>query len=57
VVRIGRSSYELWAAVRDGDQLFATARAVLVGFDPGTGASRPLSEAERRALQPALVEP
>jgi acyl-CoA thioester hydrolase len=57
VVRVGRSSYELWAAVRDGDELFATSRAVLVGFDPQAGASRVLSEAERRALQPALVRP
>jgi acyl-CoA thioester hydrolase len=57
VVRVGRSSYELWAAVRDGDLLFATSRAVLVGFDPHKGAARALSDAERRALQPALVEP
>jgi acyl-CoA thioester hydrolase len=55
VVRVGRSSYELWAAVRDGDQVFSTSRAVLVGFDPRAGASRVLSEGERRALEPALI--
>ncbi len=55
LTRIGRSSYELQAAVHDEESVFATSRAVLVGFDPGAGRSRPLGVAEREKFESALV--
>jgi len=55
VTRIGRSSFELQAAVCDGAGVYATSRAIAVGFDRRTGHARPLSAAERRALEPQLV--
>lgn len=55
LTRIGRSSYELQAAVHDEVTVFATSRAVLVGFDPAAGRSRLLSDAERERLESALV--
>jgi len=55
VTRIGRSSFELQAAVCDEAGIYATSRAIAVGFDRRTGHARPLSAAERRALEPQLV--
>jgi len=55
VTRIGRSSFELQAAVCDGSGVYATSRAIAVGFDRQTGHARPLSAAERRALEARLV--
>jgi acyl-CoA thioester hydrolase len=57
VVRVGHSSYELWGAVRDGGEVYATSRAVVVGFDPVAGRSRALSEDERSMLGRWLVRP
>ena len=56
VSRIGRASFEVRGAVHDRDTVFATSRAVLVGFDSAAGASRPLTGDERGALGRALVE-
>jgi acyl-CoA thioester hydrolase len=55
VTRMGRSSFELQAAVCDEAGVYATSRAIAVGFDRRTGHARPLSAAERRALEPQLV--
>ena len=55
LTRIGRSSYELQAAVHDEGTVFATSRAALVGFDPAAGRSRPLSEGERDSFESVLV--
>ena len=55
LTRIGRSSFELQAAVCDEAGIYATSRAIAVGFDRRTGHARPLSAAERRALEPQLV--
>ncbi|MDQ3628168.1 MAG: acyl-CoA thioesterase [Actinomycetota bacterium] len=57
LTRIGRSSYELQAAVHDEETMFATSRAVLVGFDPAAGRSRPLTEAERDSFESVRVTP
>ena len=55
VTRIGRSSFELQAAVCDPSGVYATSRAIAVGFDRETGHARPLSAPERRALEARLV--
>jgi len=55
LTRIGRSSFELQAAVHDEETVFATARAVLVGFDPAAGRSRPLGDSERKSFESVLV--
>lgn len=55
VTRLGRSSYEMWGAVHDGGTVYATSRAVVVGFDRSLGRSRALSATERDALGSALV--
>ena len=55
LVRIGTSSITLAERItkRDGT-LAAEAEAVLVARDPETGRSRPLTQAERAALESAL---
>lgn len=50
VSRVGRSSFDLVAQIRDGDTLLSQARAVLVGFDVASQAARPLAEEERALL-------
>jgi acyl-CoA thioester hydrolase len=55
LTRIGRSSYELQAAVCDEGTVFATSRAIVVAFDPAAGRSRPFSNGERDALEARLV--
>jgi acyl-CoA thioester hydrolase len=55
VTRVGRSSYELQAAVCDEGTVYATSRAVVVAFDPASGRSRPLADPERAALEARLV--
>lgn len=55
VTRVGRSSYELQAAVCDEGTLYAASRAVVVAFDPASERSRPLTTAERDALETRLV--
>jgi acyl-CoA thioester hydrolase len=55
VTRIGRSSYELQAAVCDEGSVYAAARVVVVAFDRKSGRSRTLTEPERAALEARLV--
>jgi acyl-CoA thioester hydrolase len=55
VTRIGRSSFDLSAEIRDGDNLLSRAESVLVTFDLEHQRSRPLSETERDRLS-AVVE-
>jgi acyl-CoA thioester hydrolase len=55
VTRVGRSSYELQAAVCDEGTVFATSRSIVVAFDPGTERSRPFNDGERDALESRLV--
>ena len=56
VVRVGTSSYDLEAEIRDGEEVLSRARAVIVAFDQGTQRSRPLSDNERKLLSELLVE-
>lgn len=53
--RLGRSSYELQAAVCDEGAVYATSRAVVVAFDPDAGRSRPLTDRERGCLERWVV--
>jgi acyl-CoA thioester hydrolase len=54
VTRVGNSSYDIAAEIRDGETLLSRAQAVLVSFDLGTQRARPLREGERTALLAAL---
>jgi acyl-CoA thioester hydrolase len=54
ISRVGRSSFDLRAEIKDGDTVLSRADAVLVTFDLATQSARPLSEAERTRLQAAL---
>ena len=56
VVRVGTSSYDLEAEIRDGEEVLSRARAVIVAFDQSTQRSRPLSDDERKQLSELLVE-
>jgi acyl-CoA thioester hydrolase len=55
VTRLGRSSYELQAAVCDDGTVYAMSRTVVVAFDAASDRSRPLSDGERAALETRLV--
>jgi acyl-CoA thioester hydrolase len=55
VVRVGTSSYDLEAEIRDGDEVLSRARAVIVAFDRGSQRSRPLTDEERTRLGELLV--
>jgi acyl-CoA thioester hydrolase len=55
VSRVGTSSYDLDAEIRDGDEVLSRAHAVVVAFDMATQRSRPLSDAERARLHDLLV--
>ena len=51
LARVGTSSIRTAEEIlTDGGELAARAEAVIVARDPATGASRPLSDAERSAL-------
>ena len=55
LVRIGRSSMTLREEIRKLDgTIAAEAESVIVARDPETGRSRPLTEAERAALEAVL---
>jgi acyl-CoA thioester hydrolase len=56
VVRVGRSSYDLEAEIRDGEEVLSRARAVIVAFDQATQRSRPLTDAERGQLGELLAD-
>jgi acyl-CoA thioester hydrolase len=51
VTRIGTSSYDLTADIKDGETLLARARTVVVAFDQENQRSRPMSPGERAALE------
>lgn len=55
VTRVGRSSYDLTAEIRDGDTTLSRAVAVLVTFDLEAQRARPLTDAERERLLGALT--
>jgi acyl-CoA thioester hydrolase len=51
--RIGTKSFDLEHELWGGERLVAEAKSVLVGYDYTAGASRPLTESQRRRLQEA----
>jgi acyl-CoA thioester hydrolase len=53
VTRVGGSSFTLASEITDGDQVLSRAEAVMVTFDAERQRSRPLSDRERRRLDPA----
>jgi len=55
VTRIGRSSYDVQSQIRDGDEVLSRATAVLVGYDVEGSQTRPLTDAERKALTAAMT--
>jgi acyl-CoA thioester hydrolase len=55
VSRVGRSSYDLDAEIRDGDEVLSRAHTVVVAFDAEQQRSRPLSDHERARLEELLV--
>jgi acyl-CoA thioester hydrolase len=54
VSRVGNSSFDLSAEIKDGDTVLSRADAVLVTFDLQSQTARKLSDAERERLQAAL---
>ncbi len=54
VSRVGNSSFDLRAEIKDGDTVLSRADAVLVTFDLKTQAARKLSGTERERLEAAL---
>ena len=50
VESVGRSSFVVASEISDGENVLSRTRAVMVTFDPETGHSVPLSDAEREAL-------
>jgi len=50
VSRVGSSSYELSAEIRDGDQVLSRGRVVVVTFDPATQQAAPAPAAYREML-------
>ena len=55
VSRVGDRSLELSSEIRDGVEVLAQARVVLVWFDPVTGGSAALPESVRQAAQTRLT--
>lgn len=55
VSRVGTSSYDLQAEIRDGDEVLSRAQAVVVAFDLQQQRSRPLTDVERERLHELLV--
>lgn len=54
---VGDSSMAISSHIADGDELFATCEATLVGFDMSTQKSRKLSEEEKAQLTASLPNP
>jgi acyl-CoA thioester hydrolase len=50
VTRVGTSSFDLAAEIRDGDRVLSRAETVIVRFDVESQTARPLSEGERERL-------
>ena len=55
VSRVGGSSYDLEAEIKDGDQVLSRAHAVVVAFDRDEQRSRRLSDVERSRLDDLLA--
>lgn len=55
VSRVGRRSFTLDAEIRDGEEVLATSRVVVVGFDMATQRSADLAASERERLLQALA--
>ncbi len=51
VDRVGNSSFDIRAEIKDGDTLLSRAEAAMVTFDLKTQKARPLSTAERERLE------
>lgn len=54
IFKIGSSSMTISSQIADGDEVFATCEATLVGFDMETQKSRKLTEDEKAQLSAAL---
>lgn len=54
VNRVGTSSFDVAAEIRDGDRVLSKAHSVLVSFDLKSQRSRPLEDVERTRLQEVL---
>lgn len=54
ISRVGRSSFDLSAEIKDGETVLSRADAVLVTFDLRTQSARPLTGAERERLEAVL---
>ncbi len=54
ISRVGRSSFDMSAEIKDGDTVLSRADAVLVSFDLATQAARRLTDVERDLLTGAL---
>lgn len=54
---VGSSSMTISSQIADGDEVFATCEATLVGFDVETQKSRKLTEDERARLSASLPNP
>ena len=50
ISRVGNSSFDMSAEIKDGDTVLSRARAVMVTFDAKSQRARPLSEEERDLL-------
>ena len=57
ISRIGRSSYDISAEIKDGDTLLSRATATMVAFDLETQRPRSLSDTERTWMLRAQDEP
>lgn len=57
VSRVGTSSYELQAEIRDGNTVLAHATTIVVAFDLRTQRARPLGATERSALERVYAPP
>jgi len=55
VSRVGGSSYDLEAEIKDGDEVLSRAHAVVVAFDRDQQRSRRLSDVERSRLDDLLA--
>jgi acyl-CoA thioester hydrolase len=55
VSRLGTSSYDLEAEIKDGDEVLSRAHAVVVAFDRDRQRSRRLTDKERELLEDLLA--
>lgn len=57
ISKVGNSSISIGSRIADGDEIYATCEATLVGFDMTTQKSRKLTEAEKSELSAGLYSP